>query len=124
MSVEGRHIYLLALLHNGLFLQAVGYQVGDRDQLDVMRVSHLSQLRQASHRAIIVHNLHQSSGRVEAGQTAHIHASLRMTCPTQHALLLRIERIDMAGATKGLRGRGRISQRTDRSRTVSRGNSC
>ena len=120
VPVEGRHIHLLALLHNRLLLQAVGDQVSDRNQLDIVLVSHLTQLRQASHCAIVIHNLHQCGGRVEARQTTHIHASLRMARTTQHALLLCVERVDMAGATKGLRGRGRISQRTDRSRAISR----
>ena len=107
------HVHLFALLHNRLLLQAVGNQIGDRDEFDVIFVGHLAQFRETRHRTVVVHNFHQGSRRIETRQAREVDAGLRMPCPTQNTLVLGVERVDMSRTAKSFRLRGGVGQRED-----------
>ena len=105
VAVGSRHAHLLTLLHHRFLLQSVSYQVVNRDQLHAPLVCHLAQLRQAGHRAIIVHDFHQRTSRIESSQTRQVYGSLRVPSPAQHALVLGVERIDVSRPSEGGRRR-------------------
>ena len=66
MSVVRRHVHLFSDLDQRLFLQAVGYHVLDGDDFHVILTGKLHQLRQTGHRAVVVHDLHEGTGRIES----------------------------------------------------------
>ena len=113
MSVFGRHIHLLAALHERVFLQPVGNEVADGNQFHVVLLGKLGELRQSCHRTVLVHNLHQGTHGAQSCQSAEIHGSLRVSGALQHAVVLCIERVDVSGTAEGLRCRFRIGECTD-----------
>ena len=64
MSIVGRHIHFFAYLDQRLLLQAVGNHIFDADNLQVPFLGKLHQFRHTGHGAILVHDLHQGTGRV------------------------------------------------------------
>ena len=70
-----------------LFAQTVGDQIGDGDDFQVEFLRHFEQLRQAGHRAVLVHDLDQSAAGLQSGQTGQIDGRFGMSRPAQHPLL-------------------------------------
>ena len=64
VTVVGRHVHLFAHLDERLFLQAVGDHILDADNLHVPFLGEFHELGQAGHRTVLVHDLHQGTGRV------------------------------------------------------------
>ena len=118
MTVVRRHIHLFAHLDERLFLESVGYHVLDADHFQVPLSCKVHQFGQSCHRTVLVHDLHQCSGRVEASHVTEVDGSLGMATATQHAIVLRIERTDMSWSSEGLRLRCGVGQRLDRLSTI------
>ena len=93
----GGHVDRHAPLDDRLFAQTVGDQIGDGDDFQVEFLRHFEQLRQAGHRAVLVHDLDQSAAGLQSGQTGQIDGRFGMSRPAQHPLLAGTQRIDMAG---------------------------
>ena len=85
--------------HELLPLPAVADEVGDRDHDEAVLPGKAFELRQAGHRAgvVVVDDLAQHGGRVEAGQAGQVDAGLGVAGPLQHAALPVAEREDVAG---------------------------
>ena len=118
VAVLGRHIDFLALLDEALFLQTVGDHVLDGDDLQVVLLGKLHELGHAGHSAVVVHDLNERTGRVEACQLAEVDGGLGMARAAQHTIVLRIEGIDMARTPEGLGCRRGVGQGADGGGTV------
>ena len=101
-----------------LLAQPVGDQRGDRDDLQVELSGDLLQLREAGHRAVLVHDLDQRAGGLQPGQPGQVHGRFGVTRAAQHALLPGAQGVDVSRTPQvGRPGRG-IGQRADRGGAV------
>ena len=114
----GGHVDRHAPFDDRLFAQTVGDQIGDGDDFQVEFLRHFEQLRQTGHRAVLVHDLDQSTAGLQSGQTGQIDGRFGMSRPAQHPLLAGTQRIDMARTPQIRRTGGGIGQRTDRGGAV------
>ena len=83
-----------------LVAAAVGDQVGDRDHLQAVALAEGDEVRHPGHRAVVVHDLADHAGRVEAGQPREVDAAsvwpARSSTPP---------RLGLAAGTRGRAGR-------------------
>ena len=103
-----------ALFDDRLLAEAVGDQRGDRDDFQVEFFCGLQQLRQAGHRAVLVHNLDQRAGGLQSGQAGQVDGRLGVSRTAQHALVARAQGIDMSRAAQVGGFRFGVGQRADR----------
>ena len=103
-----------ALLDDRLLFEAVGDQRGDRDDFQVEFFGDLHQLRQAGHRAVVVHDLDQRACGLQSGQTGQVYGRLGVSRTAQYAFVAGAQGVDVPRAAQvgGLR-RG-VGQRADR----------
>ena len=87
----------------------VADQFRHRDHLQAVAAAELLQLRDARHGPVLVHDLADHAGGVEAGQAGQVHAGFGLPGAHQHAALPRAQREDVAGA----REVGRAAVRVD-----------
>src|SRR3546814_18254391 len=59
-------------LHDAVVLPAIGDQVGDGRDLEAVKLRHLHQVGQERHRAVLIHDLADHAGRIEASQRAEV----------------------------------------------------
>ena len=71
------------------------------------------QLGHARHGAVLVHDFHQCAGGVESCHAAEVDGGLGVSASAQHAVVLCVERVDVAGAPEGLRGGIGVGQGLD-----------
>ena len=107
-----------AFFDDRLLLEAVGDQRGDRDDLQVEFLGDLHQLRQAGHRAVLVHDFDQGACGLQPGQTGQVDGSLGMSRTAQHALVAGTQGVDMSWTAQIGGFRLGIGQRTDRGGAV------
>ena len=110
VSVFRRHVSLNTHLNQRLALQSVSNQVLDGDNLQLVLLGKDHQLGHTSHRAVIVHNLHQRTSRIETCQLTQVDGSLGMSTATQYAVVLCIKRVDMSWSSEGLGFRRWVGQ--------------
>ena len=103
------HRLLGDALDRALVAQAVADQVGDRADLEPMLRGEGLEIRAARHRAVVVHDLDDHRGGLEAGEARQIAAGFGVAGARQHAAGLRHEREDVPGWR---RSSGRASART------------
>ena len=72
-------------------------QVGDGAELQIVALREGDQVRQPRHGAVVVHDLADHAGRVQAGLARDIDRRLGMAGAHQRAALARHQREDMAG---------------------------
>ena len=84
------------LLDDLVVPQAVADQVLDGADLEAVALGEGDQVRHARHGAVVVHDLADDAGRVEAGEAREIDAGLGMAGAHQHAALARDQREDVA----------------------------
>ena len=103
----GRQVDGLALLDDGFFAQPVFDERCDRNDLEAELPGDLRQLRQARHRAVLVHDLDQCACGLQAGQPGEVYRGLGMPRTAQHAFLAGTQRVDVPRAAEvGGPGRG------------------
>ena len=95
-AVFGRHFGRFTPLDDRLVAQAIGDQVGDRNDLQPVFLRHFEQLRQAGHRTVFVHDLDQCSGGLQPGQSSQVHGGFGMSRTAQNAFLTGPERVDVS----------------------------
>ena len=118
MAVFGGHIHLVAHFNFAFLAQPVGYKVAYGQHVQAMLAGKLLQLRHAGHGAVFVKDFNQTGSRMQAGHAGQVDGCLSMPCAGQHAAVLRIKRIDMAGTAESLRGTLGVGQRLDGFGTV------
>ena len=101
VAVLGGHVHLVALLHQALVLQTVGYEVLDGDDVQPLALGELLQLGHACHGAVFIQYLDEAGCGLHAGQTCQVDSGLGVSGACQHAAVLGIERIDVTGAAEG-----------------------
>ena len=101
MTIFRGHVHFLAHLDERLLLQTVGYEVLDGDDLQAVLAGEHLQLWHTGHGAVVVHDLHQGTGRVEACQLTQVDGGLGMTATAQHAVVLCVEGVDVSRTAKG-----------------------
>src|SRR5206468_10523575 len=70
-----------------LVLLAIGNELVDGDDREVVLLGELLELRQAGHFAVGPHDFAEDASRVETGELAESDRSLSLTGPDQHAAL-------------------------------------
>ena len=110
VAVLCRHVGFVAHFDERFRLQPVGNHVFDGDDFHVPFLGHLLQFRHAGHGAVFVHDLHEGSGRIEAGHATEVHSGFGVAGATQNAVFLGVERVDMSGAPEGLRSGGWVGE--------------
>ncbi len=116
------NLALLDALDQPLGTAAMGDQVRDGAELDVMALGEGDQIRQAGHGAVIVHDLADHAGGGEPGQAGDVHRSLGMAGAHQRAAIARHQREYMAGGDDILTPELRIDRNRDGPRAVGGGN--
>ena len=113
IAVFGGKVHLLPLLYQRFFLHTVGNEVADGYEFKAPLVCTAAQLRQACHRAVVAHDLHEGSSRTQSCQTGKVDSGLGMPRAAEHTLVLGIKRIDVAGTAKCFGSGCRICQGAD-----------
>ena len=96
----------------------VGDQVRDRDHLQPVAVAVRAEVRNPRHRPVVVHDLADHAGRVQAGEPREVDRRLGLADPLEHAAGLGLEREhvpwldELAGARLG------IDRDLDRARAI------
>ena len=94
-------------------LAPVADQVGDRDQQQAVLAANALEVGHARHRAVVVDDLAQHAGRVEAGQAGEVDRGLGVAGPLEHAALAVAQREDVAGPGQVAGAGRRVDQRLD-----------
>ena len=103
MAVFRRHVDSLSDRYERFALQAVSNQVLNAYDLKAVLLGKLQQLGQTRHGAVVIHYLHQRSGRIESRQFAQVDGSLSVSAAAQHAVVLGVQGIDVSRASESLR---------------------
>ena len=103
------------------WLQAVADQVLDGADLEAVPLGEGDEVRHARHGAVVVHDLADDAGRIEAGQPREIDAGLRVPGADQHAALARDQREHVAGRDDVVEVLGRVDGRGDGAGAIVRG---
>ena len=88
-----------------LILQAIADQFGDGEHLKAVLVAELDQVGDAGHGTVVLHDLADHAGGIEAGEAGEIDGGLGLPGADQDAALAGAEGEDMAG-TGQIAGRG------------------
>ena len=83
------------VVDQGIVLQAVVDQVGDRRDLEAVFNGEGFQVGQARHTAVFVHDLANDAGRPQTGQPREVDRAFRLAGAHQHTALARAERKDV-----------------------------
>ena len=84
-------------LDQRLVAAAVADKVGDRADLQAMLAREDFQVRQARHRAVVLHHLADHCSRLQPGHARQVAACFGMAGAHQHAAVLCLQREDVAG---------------------------
>ena len=84
-------------LDHRLVRRAVVDEVGDGAELQAMLARERHQVRQPRHAAVVVHDLAQHRGRIQARQASQIAAGLGVSGAHQHAAVVRDQREHVTG---------------------------
>ena len=96
-------------------------EVGDGADLETVELGEGHQFRQARHRAVVVHDLADDSGGIQAGKTRDIDAGFRVTGANKHAAFACDKREDVAGRDDVVGALCRIDADSNRVGAVVRG---
>src|SRR5581483_9633458 len=83
-------------------------QVGDRDHLQLVLPAVRGEVLAAGHRTVLVLDLADDAGRVEAGEASEVDRRLGVTGPLEHAAGLCLQRTDVTGLDDVLGTPGRV----------------
>ena len=99
----------------------MGDQVGDGAELEVMVLGEGDEVRQPRHGAVVVHDLADHGGRVQAGHAGDIDRGLGVAGAHQRAALAGQQREDMAGRDDVVAGAVGVDRDGDGLRAVGGG---
>ena len=120
-AMRAVHRGLCHLLDDLVVAQPVADQVLDGADLEAVALGEGDEVGHARHGAVVVHDLADDAGGVEAGEPREIDAGFRMPGPHQHAALARDQREDVTGRDDVVEVLGRVDGRGDGARAVVRG---
>ena len=95
-------------------------EIGDRDHLQLVPLAEGGEVRNAGHRAVVVHDLADDAGRNEPREPREVDRGLGLAGALEDAALLRAEREDVARLDEVVRRRARVDRDLDRPRAVVR----
>ena len=93
-------------------------QVLDRDQLDPVALAVRDQVGHARHRPVLVHDLADDAGRVEAREPREVDRGLGLARALEDAAGARAQREDVARLDEVVRALARVDRDLDRARAV------
>ena len=120
LAVRGRQAHGGRALDELLGAAAVLDQVGDRDHLEPVPLAVRDQVGDAGHRPVLVHDLADDAGRVQARQAREVDGRLRLAGALEDAARLRAQREDVARLDEVARALARVDRDLDRARAVVR----
>ena len=85
VAEAGRQLRRRDALDELLVAAAVGDEVGDGDDLQVVALAVLDEVADARHRAVVVHDLADHAGRVQAGEAGEVDGGLGLAGALEHA---------------------------------------
>ncbi len=109
---------LLHLANQAFGAAAVGDQVGDRAELEVVALREGDQIGQAGHRAVVIHDLADDAGRVQPGEARDIDRRLRMARAHQGSPFARHQREHMTRRRDVVARRLGVDGNRDRVRAI------
>ena len=115
-----RHLGGRRTAHELLGSQAVGHEVPNRHDLEIVIPAELDQVRHARHRPIVVHDLADHTGRTTTRETREVDRTFGLADAPQHAAFACAERKDVSRPHDVLRSRILCHRRLDRSCSVGR----
>ena len=101
-------------LHVTLMLHAIADQLGNRQKLQIVAPAKFSELRDAGHRAIVVHDFANHAGGIEARDASEIDGRLGLARADHHAAALRAQGKNVARACEVFRMRVGIDRGENR----------
>ena len=120
IAVVGRQFDGLDALDQFLPRAPVFDQVGDGADFQAMFFGELQQLRQARHRAVVVHDFAEDADGPAAGERGQVHRRLGVAGALEHAARTRAQRKHVARLHQVVRHRLRFGQDFDGARPVRR----
>ena len=105
MSPLCRHVYLLAHFDYRFLLEAVSDEVLDGDDFHSPFLCLYLEVRHTSHCSVVVHDFHEGASGTQSGKTAEVDGGLGVSATAQHAIVLGIQRVDVARTSECLRWR-------------------
>jgi hypothetical protein len=84
-------------LHRTFLFQPVANQVGDGADLEIVTLREQLEIGTTRHGAVVVQDLDDGRGRLDAGETRKIATRLGVSGASEHATGLRHQRKDMSG---------------------------
>ena len=111
-----------AFAHEVVVAAAIGDEVGNGADLQLVLAGEFHQFGQPRHGAVVIHDLADHARRVQARKAADIGRGLGMTGADQDAAVARAQREDMARRCDVLRPAFRVDGNGDGQRPVLRGN--
>eukprot|EP01022_Parablepharisma_sp_SALTPOND_P024123 TRINITY_DN5305_c1_g4_i2.p1 TRINITY_DN5305_c1_g4~~TRINITY_DN5305_c1_g4_i2.p1 ORF type:complete len:914 (+),score=247.13 TRINITY_DN5305_c1_g4_i2:98-2839(+) len=109
----GGQAHLGLAVHKGLVAHAVGDQVGDGHDLQIVLGRELLQVGHAGHGAVVLHDLADHPGRGQAGQAGQVHRALGLAGAHQHPAPAGPQRKDVPRAHQVGRARGGVHRGAD-----------
>src|SRR5690349_7458624 len=110
ISVFCWHLHANDLFNKCIGLKSILNKLLDRDKFQIAYLCDLSQFRQSRHRAILVHDLNEYTGWLEACKTGKINCGLGVTSPSQHSTLFCAQRKNVSRPAKVFRLCTRINK--------------
>ena len=96
--------------HQPLPGEAVGHELFDRDELEVVLGGHRFQCVPSGHCAVLGEDFADDSDGREAGEAGQVHGRFGLSHPAEHAALARPKRKDVAGAPQVAWNGGRVHE--------------
>ena len=116
----GLHRLLRDALHRAFLAQPVANQVGNRADLELVLLGELLEIRPPRHGAVVVHDLDDDRGGIEARESREIAARLGVSGAREHAAGLRHHREDVSGLAQVFGARVRSHRGDDGVRAIVR----
>ena len=105
-------------LHEPVVAHPVLDQIRHRDHQQAVPAREPVEVRHAGHRAVVVHDLADDAGRIQAGEPGQVHRRFGLACAHQHAAVARPQGRHVAGLGEVGRPGRRIDRHPDRRRAV------
>ena len=113
IAILGGEVDLTAARDKSLSLKAIGNQILNRDEPHAVLLGNLTQLWEASHGTILIHNLNEGGGGLQTCKAGKVNGGLGVTGTSYDTPVLSIEGVDMSRATEVCRLACRVGQRLD-----------
>ena len=114
LAVDGRQPHGGDALDELLVTAPVLDQVGDRDHLELVGLAIRHEVRDAGHRAVVLHDLADDARGIQAGEPRQVDGSLGLAGALEHAAAAGAQREDVARLHEVRGLRGRVDRNLDR----------